>query len=80
MTEKDEDDLYLLMKTFRKVLREKSLAFDCKLCRIDEEATYVLKVDRKSPEPQESTTEVSEKTSNNAFDLLSEEEAFEATA
>ncbi|CAH2354983.1 FKBP12-associated protein 1 [[Candida] railenensis] len=40
-----ENDLYLIMKSFKQVVRDKSLAFDCKLCLVDESVEHVLKTD-----------------------------------
>ncbi|KAG2733630.1 hypothetical protein G9P44_003155 [Scheffersomyces stipitis] len=72
VTPEDENELYLLSKTLRKVLREKSLAFDCKLCSIDESATYVLKIDNVASTPTRESTPQPVK-SMNSFDLLAEE-------
>lgn len=70
MDREKEDKLYILLKTFKKVLREKLIAFDCKMCMVDDGLTYVLKVDlvnvvaTSGPDPV--------KSSQNAFDLLQE--------
>ncbi|CAK7890907.1 FKBP12-associated protein 1 [[Candida] anglica] len=42
-----ENDLYLLMKSFKSIIRDKSLAFDCKLCLVDKNVEYILKTDEK---------------------------------
>lgn len=73
-----ENSLYLLMKSFRKVLREKSLAFDCKLCLLDDTANYILKIDEKNahaPQPESETVQPSNSLEpsnnhNNTFSVL----------
>lgn len=76
MDVEEENKLYLLLKSFRRVLREKSLAFDCKLCLIDDSATFVLKMDNSgtnnaSQSESSSIQDVSEtKKSQNGFDVL----------
>ncbi|CAI5755584.1 unnamed protein product [Candida verbasci] len=69
MTKEFEDELYLLSKRFKKIIREKSLAFDCKLCLIDDSATYVLKTEHHTRTTPEVKDEI--KTDNNAFSILS---------
>lgn len=65
-----ENKLYMLMKTFRKLLRDELVAFDCKLCMVDEVAETVLKIDDKNIVLEKA--EIQEKKSANAFDVLSE--------
>lgn len=45
MDKEKEDRLYMVSKSFKKTLREKLIAFDCKMCMVDEDVGYVLKVD-----------------------------------
>lgn len=80
---KGENDLYLLMKSFRKVLREKSLAFDCKLCLLDDTANYILKIDEKNAhaprvDDESIVSEISMNGQNNRFNLLGESEPEES--
>lgn len=73
MDVEEENKLYLLLKSFRRVLREKSLAFDCKLCLIDDSASFVLKIDNNStPQSQSNSIQDVSKTkkSQNGFDVL----------
>ncbi|RLV91836.1 FKBP12-associated protein 1 [Spathaspora sp. JA1] len=65
-----ENKLYLLVKGFRKVVREKSLAFDCKLCLVDDSTSFILKTEAKEESvPRE---EYVPKNSNpkNGFEVL----------
>ncbi|EGW34426.1 uncharacterized protein SPAPADRAFT_59858 [Spathaspora passalidarum NRRL Y-27907] len=69
-----ENKLYLLSKGFKKLVRERSLAFDCKLCLIDDSTNYILKVETKeASEPRE---ELAPKSSNpkNGFEVLQNDE------
>lgn len=59
-------------KRIRLVLRDKSLAFDCKTCFVDNEAEYILKVFKESETPP-AEPETKETVSTNAFDVLQEE-------
>ncbi|KAK6460589.1 hypothetical protein DFJ63DRAFT_337347 [Scheffersomyces coipomensis] len=68
-TTNHEDELYLLMKSFKNILRMKSLAFDCKLCLIDEEVSYILKIDDKL-KPSKDLSPVPRPVSANAFEAL----------
>lgn len=43
MTKEDEKLLFTLLSSFRDTLKEKSLAFTCKLCLVDSEANYVIR-------------------------------------
>ncbi|GBL51469.1 hypothetical protein CAJCM15448_37430 [Candidozyma auris] len=45
MDKEKEDKLYMLSKKFKSILREKLIAFDCKMCLVDEDITEILKVD-----------------------------------
>ncbi|KAF3992509.1 hypothetical protein FT663_01374 [Candidozyma haemuli var. vulneris] len=45
MDKEKEDNLYMLSKTFKSMLREKLIAFDCKMCLVDDDITEILKVD-----------------------------------
>lgn len=45
MDKAKEDKLYMLLKSFKKSLREKLIAFDCKMCMVDDDVTCILKVD-----------------------------------
>lgn len=45
MDKEKEDKLYMLLKKFKSILREKLIAFDCKMCLVDEDITEILKVD-----------------------------------
>ncbi|KAK6202512.1 uncharacterized protein RJT21DRAFT_118563 [Scheffersomyces amazonensis] len=72
-TTTDENQLYLLMKSFKNILRMKSLAFDCKLCLIDDDATYILKVDSKL-KSEKSPSPAPIQVARNDFEVLQEEE------
>jgi len=59
----NENDMYQLMKNFRKVVREKSIAFDVKLCYINEALEVIKMGEKPVGEPdeelgQEQTTEL----------------------
>lgn len=69
MDKEKEDELYMLLKRFKKVLRDDLIAFDCKMCMVDEDVTCVLKTDLKNvaaPVPEPAAE------SKNAFDVLLE--------
>lgn len=70
-----ENKLYMLVKTFKKIVREKSLAFDCKLCLVDDSVSYILKIDgasREASAPAESDQKSNQ--SKNSFDILQNDE------
>lgn len=74
-----ENQLFLFLKKLKTLLRERSLAFDCKLCLIDSEANYILRVDGERQKKFEKTVENNDeqdKVSKNAFDILASEELF----
>ncbi|KAK6456856.1 putative transcriptional repressor [Scheffersomyces xylosifermentans] len=71
----EENELYLLAKTFRKVVREKSLAFDCKLCYIDDEAAYILKIEGTSSTPSREPTPHPLSRHSNGFEVLNDDSA-----
>lgn len=69
-----ENKLYMLMKTFKNVLRDNLIAFDCKLCMVDSSADVILKIDEKNIVT--SKVEVEEKKkSSNSFDVFNSIEA-----
>ncbi|KAL6454679.1 LOW QUALITY PROTEIN: FAP1 FKBP12-associated protein 1 [Candida maltosa Xu316] len=68
----EENGLYLLVKSFKKVLRDKSLAFDCKLCLVDGSASFILKTD--SSRANSVPVEEAPKQSQNTFDILQNDE------
>lgn len=73
MDKEKEDRLYILLKTFKKTLRDDLIAFDCKMCLVNEGADYILKTDLANV----TVTEQIEKPqvpSNNAFEVLNEQE------
>ncbi|ODV82189.1 uncharacterized protein CANTADRAFT_88109 [Suhomyces tanzawaensis NRRL Y-17324] len=76
-TEEYVQELTKLVSIVRSLMREKSLAFDCKLCLIDEEATIILKTEGRKPPANENSSAGSEKQSNNIYDVLGEEEITE---
>ncbi|CUM66527.1 uncharacterized protein PRCAT00004194001 [Priceomyces carsonii] len=45
ITVEEENELYLMMKAAKRALRDKSLAFDCKLCMVDDDLNYILKTE-----------------------------------
>ncbi|GEQ72001.1 hypothetical protein JCM33374_g5687 [Metschnikowia sp. JCM 33374] len=57
MDKEKEDKLYILSKSFKNVLREKYIAFDCKMCMVDDGVTLVLKTDSKNVSKSLETTE-----------------------
>ncbi|CAK9436454.1 uncharacterized protein LODBEIA_P10120 [Lodderomyces beijingensis] len=71
-----EKQLSTLVSSFRTVLREKSLAFDCKMCLVDYSASYLLKIDRKSSrESSEPASSIAKKNQDkNTFNVLQNEE------
>lgn len=45
MDKDKENELYILLKTFKKVLRDKLIAFDCKMCLVNDDIDHILKTD-----------------------------------
>ncbi|ODV70275.1 hypothetical protein HYPBUDRAFT_151662 [Hyphopichia burtonii NRRL Y-1933] len=64
-----ENILYMLMKSSKQKLRDQLIAFDCKLCMVDEAANTILKIDENSVVPQRNEV-IKEKQSLNSFDAL----------
>lgn len=69
MTPTLEAQLYQLMRELKQMIRDKSLAFNCKLCLVDAQVEHVLKTDeqiRLSPSPPpdsvETENDLTEKT------------------
>lgn len=74
MDKDKENELYILLKTFKKVLREKLIAFDCKMCLVNEDVDLILKTDLNNVVA--STVEEKEKPegSNNLYSILQNQE------
>lgn len=76
MDKEKEDNLYMLLKTFKSMLREKLIAFDCKMCLVDDDITEVLKVDNNnvmnnsSSSTGRSTPKVEDSNGDNSFEIL----------
>lgn len=74
MTLDEENKLYLAMKSVRNVIRNKSLAFNAKLCLVDAEVEHILKVNEKGDLGTKTTdttkVETEANLDNNAFSLL----------
>ncbi|EDK41901.1 conserved hypothetical protein [Lodderomyces elongisporus NRRL YB-4239] len=70
-----ENKLWLIQDKIRKLLREKSLAFDCKLCLIDDSVNFILKVAKTSRVSSvEPVSEVKKTQDKNAFNVLQTDE------
>lgn len=66
-----ENSLYLLMKAFKKTLRDKLIAFDCKLCMVNDAADAILKVDEKNIISTKNESK-KESADSNIFSILGE--------
>lgn len=73
MDKTKENELYMLLKTFKKVMRDNLIAFDCKMCMVNEDGDYVLKVDLKNVNTSTSLEE-NDDNSNNMFSVLQGQE------
>lgn len=79
----DDSELYQLMLTFRKVVRERSLAFDVKLCFIDEKFEVIkmgekpVPVEEKEDEKEEEKNEEKEEEKNEEEEEKNEEKGEE---
>lgn len=71
MNKEKEDKLYMLLKSFKKILREKYIAFDCKMCMVDNGVTVVLKTDSRNVLKTLETSEP-EEWRKNKFAVLEE--------
>ncbi|OBA19022.1 hypothetical protein METBIDRAFT_75076 [Metschnikowia bicuspidata var. bicuspidata NRRL YB-4993] len=71
MDKEKEDKLYSLLKSFKNVLREKYIAFDCKMCMVDDGVTLVLKTDSRNVVKSLETSEPDQRK-NNKFSVLEE--------
>ncbi|KAF5209552.1 FKBP12-associated protein [Clavispora lusitaniae] len=69
MDKEKEDRLYILSKTFKKIFRDKLLAFDCKMCLVTEGADYILKTDSTNVTVTQQIEQVPA-PSHNAFEVL----------
>lgn len=69
MDKEKEDRLYILLKTFKKIFRDKLLAFDCKMCLVTEGADYILKTDLTNVTVTQQIEQVPA-PSHNAFEVL----------
>lgn len=67
-----EDRLYILLKTFKKTLRDNLIAFDCKMCLVNESADFILKTDVNNVTVTESIEEP-QAPSKNVFNVLQEQ-------
>lgn len=45
MDKTKEDELYILLKSFKKTLRDNLIAFDCKMCMVNDDVDHILKTD-----------------------------------
>ncbi|KAJ9106643.1 hypothetical protein QFC19_003142 [Naganishia cerealis] len=73
MTLEEENKLYLAMKSVRNAVRNKSLAFNAKLCLIDADVEHILKVNEKDLALKLDEKEVKEPSpslENNSFSIL----------
>lgn len=68
MDKTKEDELYMLLKKFKTLLREKLIAFDCKMCLVDEDITEVLKVDNNNVMTNTSASVTSQKVEDNSLE------------
>lgn len=73
MTLEEENKLYLAMKSVRNAVRNKSLAFNAKLCLIDGEAEHILKINEKDLAlrlDKKEEKQPSPSLENNSFSIL----------
>lgn len=72
MTTDEENKLYLAMKAVRSAVRNQSLAFNAKLCLVDENVEYILKVNERDlgGKTTEGGTKAEPSFENNSFSLL----------
>ncbi|KAI3403808.2 FAP1 [Candida oxycetoniae] len=65
-----ENQLSIMSNQFGKILREKSLAFDCKLCFIDDGGSFILKTEKKKTTNVSSNVETKMSRDKNVFNVL----------
>lgn len=70
MDKEKEDKLYMLLKTFKSVLRERYIAFDCKMCMVDEDVTVIFKTDNRNAQNLLEQADVAV-PNNNGYSVLS---------
>lgn len=72
MSKEKEDQLYQLLKSFKYDFRERLIAFDCKMCLVDDDITEVLKVDNINVMTPPNLSDSQNNVLKNGFDVLQE--------
>lgn len=70
MDKAKENELYILLKSFKKILREKLIAFDCKMCLVNDDVDHILKTDLNNFVTSRTVEVIKPDASNNLYSVL----------